>query len=171
MFGPKNSLPLATSFEGYFNATRTLSRVFAFSPLIYVLVGLALRAFAMPPGRGFTDLNPSDYNIAFALAGVASFGLVAVACFVLPQFRPVSRLVEQSSSALDLAAALSRAHLQRVQLMQVPAIMGLVLFLMNGILWHLVLFTALSLVGQLLIPLSRSEWDAALDQLSPARRS
>lgn len=166
---PSRSVPLATSFEGYYQATRTLYRTFFASPIIYILAGWAIKNFAMSPQGGFVDFPPAEYNVILAIAGLTSLALIAAAHFLLPRLRPVSALVRQSATVLDLGNALLRAQMLRMQMVQAPAIFGLVLFLLNGILLHLVLFTVLTLLAQVLERVEPSTWEAARNEFETSR--
>lgn len=148
-------VPAATSFEGFFQVTRKVHWIFAVSPLIYVLVALVLKRWVLQPQGGFVDFAVAEYNLALLGAGLASIGMCFALYFLLPRWQSVAKLIKQSTSLLDLGAQLYRVHLQRVQIAMIPAILGLVLFLLNGILEHLVVF---SLITLLLLVVMRPRW-------------
>jgi hypothetical protein len=161
---PSRFVPPASTFEGYYRATRSLYRVFLLSPLIYILVGGAIKRFVMLPQGGFVDFAPAEYNLILAAMTLISLLLVAVASFVLPRVRPLSALVAHSASLPDLGAALSREQMLKMQMVQAPAIFGLVLFLLNGNLWHLILFSLLTALAQILVRVDWPRWEAARNE-------
>ncbi len=144
MFVRKQQLP--TSYEEYFQRLRYTHTLFMISPVIYVLVAVLLKQEVLGPQGGFVDLPSAEYNILSFVLLLAAIVVGVAACFLVPQRHPIAGLIEQSDSLLALGSALFQKHILRVTLADTPAIFGVTLFLLNGVMAHLVAFVLLSLL-------------------------
>jgi hypothetical protein len=150
--------------DAAFRQVRLTHLAFLASTLIYGLVGILLKQFIMGAEPGFVGLDPSTYFMLLVLFIIISVGLGFVVLVVLPRRNSPQHLVksEAVSSSAELGQALFKAHSIRIAMTEAIAIFGLVLFLLNGNLLHLLVFIGIAFVLLLLLIFPRkAEWAEA----------
>jgi len=153
----------ATTVADALRAMRLAHIQFFLSSFSYILVAWLLRQMVPGAERGFVDLPASQYNSLLYLAFVLSLAAaVLLFAYIVPRRTLVVAAQQEDVNSLPaLIKALQQTHLLRVVVADFPAILGVVLFLLNGQMEPL-----LSLVGVtwllLLVTFPRREdWEEA----------
>lgn len=120
-------------------STRTLHLSFMAGVVIYGLVAYLAKTQIMGEDPGFVGLDHATYTLLLYAAAGLSVILTVVALVLLP--KPTLRdqiMARLTTPVEDTPAAKARAyHILRVAVIETIAILGLVLFLLNGNLTHL----------------------------------
>ena len=156
-----------TPFEEIFAKTKFVHFFFITSALIYVLLASQLQQYVFEPGSGFVTLPSTEYMLLLGVLVVAAFVCAAIVLLVLPKRNTVEFLVEKRNvkSLNQLGLGLREEHLRRVIFCNTIAIFGLVLFLLNGNIFHLIPFVAVSILLLILIYPRWANWEAAKNKL------
>jgi len=153
-----------TDFEESLGITRLNSFIFMLSDIIYILVAWLIQQNVWGGEQmGFVNLPKATYTQALIAVGVVTLISVAIQFFYLPKITSPAALLNknQISSLNELGYRLNQAHLLRIAVAQVPAILGLVLYLLNGNIPHMIVFVLVSFITLLLIFPRQETWDEA----------
>ncbi len=151
------------TFDRAFNVSRILTFVYSASVLVYVVVATALVQFVPVARMGFVGFPKSTYGNIIILAIVAALLILAGVLFVAPRFTSAEALLARKKIATidKLGYELLRVHRTMVAFITAIAIFGLVLFLFNGHLLHMIPFAILSILLQLYNLPRKEAWEEA----------
>ncbi len=150
-------------FTEIYNQTRTVHLAFLMSTVVYVILGFVINNFIMGTMSGFVGLPFSIYLVLIIVFLLVSGLIIYLLLVELPRRNSAQNILARKdvSSPLELGQALQATHMMRIALTQAIAIFGLVLFLLNGNLYHLLVFAAVACGLFIVIFPRRSEWDEA----------
>ena len=123
-----------TPFNEALRATQLLQLVYAISGLVYLLAAKLMTTGETLP-HGFVQWPEQQYQLLLLGAGVVTALIVGVTFLVLPKFTTPDVLIKKKaiSTLEELGYELRQAQVLKITVMQIPAILGLILFLFN---WH-----------------------------------
>ena len=153
-----------TPFDEAFSATRRIYVTYIASGLIYVLVARLLQEGVWMNGRaGFIGLPPATYLALLAAAGVITVIVTAALFFYLPKITSPAAVLAKKSPETEEAFGfeLYQTHVMRLIAAQTPAILGLLLFLLNGSIPHMLIFVIISWTLLLLTFPRKDAWNEA----------
>lgn len=155
--------PTSGDIDTIFRQGRYVHIRFLVSTVVFGLLGILIKLFIINSEPGFVGLSASTYSFLFTLLAIISIALIFIILYVLPRRNSAQNLVEREgiSSSEELGKVLYIAHMARISLAQGIAVLGLVLFLLNGNLIHLFGFGVVAFVLLLLTFPRWSEWDEA----------
>ncbi len=150
-------------FAEIYSQTRTVHLAFLMSTVVYVILGFVIKNFVMGTESGLVGLPALTYLMLRLIFLLVSVVIAYLLLFELPRRNSVQKILARKdvSSPLELGQALQAAHMMQVSLAQAIAIFGLLLFLLNGNLFHLFVFAAFAFTLLVGIYPRRSEWDEA----------
>ena len=151
------------TFDRAFNASRILTFVYSASVLVYVVVAAALVQFVPVARMGFVGFPEATYGNLLILASAAALLILAAVLLVAPRFTSAEALLARKKiETIDkLGYELLRAHSTVVAFITTIAILGLMLFLFNGHLLHMIPFAILSILLQLYNLPRKEAWEEA----------
>jgi len=153
-----------TPFDETFGITRRAHVMYMISGLTYLLVAWLLQQNVwMGQQVGFIDLPPATYLALLAAAGVITVIVTAALLFYLPKITAPAAVLSRKSPRTQEAFGfeLYQAHIMRIIAAQTPAILGLVLFLLNGSIPHMLIFVIVSWMLLLLTFPRKEAWEEA----------
>jgi len=153
----------ATTVAEAFNSMRLAHIQFLISGFTYIVVAWLLRKNVPGAEHGFVDLPASQYNSLLYLAFVLSLGAAGLLfAYIIPRHTLVAAAQQESVNTLPaLLKALQQTHLLRIVIADIPAILGLVLFLLNGQMEPLVSLVGVSWLLLLVPSPRREDWEEA----------
>ncbi len=151
-----------TPFDDAFNITRRNHVMFMISGLVYVLVAWLIQQFVWGgQPTGFLNLPELTYLMLAGAAVVLTLAAIAALFLILPKMTSPAAVLDKKdiSTVETLGFELSQAHMVRIVAAQTPAILGLVLYLLNGNIPHMIIFVAISLLLLLATFPRRDDWE------------
>ncbi len=151
-----------TPFNEALRSTQTLQGVYAGSSLIYLLVAKILSSVPSLP-RGFVQWPESQYEQLLWGAAAITAIVVGITFLLLPKITSPAALIQkkQIASLEELGYELRQTHILKIVVMQIPAILGLVLFLFNGHWLHMIPFVLVNLFLLAATAPTQSAWEKA----------
>ena len=153
-----------TPFDEAFSGARRIYVTYIASGLIYVLVARLLQQGVWMGGQdGFIGLPQATYLALLAAAGAITVIVTAALFFYLPKITAPAAVLAKKSPQTEEAFGfeLFQAHIMRLIAAQTPAILGLVLFLLNGSILHMLVFVIISWLLLLLTFPRKEAWEEA----------
>ena len=153
----------ATTVAEAYHAMRLAHVQFLFSGLTYIVVAWLLRRNVPGAEHGFVDLPASQYNPLLYLAFVISLAAaVLLFAYIIPRHTLLAPAQQENVNTLPaLLKALQQTHLLRIVIADIPAILGLVLFLLNGQMEPLVSLVGVTWLLLLVTFPRREDWEEA----------
>ncbi len=150
-------------FAEIYSQTRSAHLAFLISPIIYVILGFVIKNFVMGTEPGLVGLSASAYLMLQLIFLLVSAVIGYLLLFELPRRNSPQNILARKdvSSSLELGQALQVTHMIQVFLAVAIAIFGLLLFLLNGRLFHLFVFATFAFSLLIVIYPRRSRWEEA----------